>query len=275
MIKPADFEVFRTMLYDKSGLVVSSDKGYLLESRLSPVVKKHGLTDLGGLADKIRANDKPIIEQVVEAMTTNETSFFRDQKPFDKFRDLVMPALLANKPVGSTIKIWSAACSSGQEPYTLAMTIKENAVKWGSYKFEILATDLSKDILAIAKAGQYSQFEIQRGMPITLLVKYFTQKGETWVIKDDIKNMVQFQPFNLLDSMDALGPFDVVFCRNVLIYFDQVSKGVILAKIHKRLAKHGFLFLGGAETVLGITDVFKPIAAERGVYVPHDTILKI
>jgi chemotaxis protein methyltransferase CheR len=146
--------------------------------------------------------------------------------------------------------------------------MKENAAKWAGIKFEIIATDLSREILDQARAGKYSQFEVQRGMPIMMLVKYFTQTGETWTIKDDIKSMVKFQPFNLLDSMDPFGTFDVIFCRNVLIYFDQATKGRILEKMARRLPKHGYLFLGGAETVLGITNAFKPLEGERGVYVP-------
>lgn len=270
-MKTLDFDVYKNILYEKSGLVITPDKAYLLESRLAPVIKKHNIADMAALTDKLRRlPDRALVEDIVDAMTTNETMFFRDQKPFDKFRDMVVPNIIKAKGPGCTIRIWSAACSSGQEPYTLAITMKENAAKWPGVKFEILATDLSKDILAQAQAGKYSQFEVQRGMPIMMLVKYFNQTGETWTIKDEIKNMVKFQPFNLLDSMDALGTFDVVFCRNVLIYFDQPSKTKILEKIVRRLQKHGYMFMGGAETVLGITNAFRPLEGERGVYVPAD-----
>ncbi|NBX65930.1 MAG: chemotaxis protein CheR [Proteobacteria bacterium] len=270
-MKTVDFDVYKNMLYEKSGLVITTDKSYLLESRLAPVIKKWNIPDMVALTDKLRGiPDKQLVEDIVDAMTTNETMFFRDQKPFDKFRDLVVPAVLKAKGPNCTIRIWSAACSSGQEPYTLAITMKENAAKWAGIKFEILATDLSKEILDQAKAGKYSQFEVQRGMPIMMLVKYFTQTGDTWTIKDDIKQMVKFQNFNLLDPMDQFGTFDCIFCRNVLIYFDQPTKGKILDKMSKRLAKHGTLFLGGAETVLGITNSFKPLEGERGVYVHSD-----
>ncbi|MCB1863782.1 MAG: chemotaxis protein CheR, partial [Gammaproteobacteria bacterium] len=151
---------------------------------------------------------------------------------------------------------------------TLAIMMKENAAKWAGVKFEIIATDLSREILDQARAAKYSQFEVQRGMPIMMLVKYFTQTGEQWTVKDDIKSMVQFKAFNLLDPMDSLGNFDIIFCRNVLIYFDQQTKGNILGRMAKRIANHGFLFLGGAETVLGITDTFRPLEGERGLYVP-------
>lgn len=270
-MKTVDFDVYKTMLYEKSGLVITTDKSYLLESRLAPVIKKWNLANMEALTDKLRRMpEKALVDEIVDAMTTNETMFFRDQKPFDKFRDLVVPAVIKAKGPNCTIRIWSAACSSGQEPYTLALMMKENAAKWAGVRFEILATDLSREILEQAKAGRYSQFEVQRGMPITMLVKYFTQAGDMWNIKDEIKQMVRFESFNLLEPMDKFGTFDCIFCRNVLIYFDQPSKGKILEKIAGRLAKHGTLFLGGAETVLGITDRFKPMEGERGVYVHAD-----
>ncbi len=228
-MKAADFDVYKNMLYEKSGLVITPDKAYLLESRLAPIVKKWNLPDMDALTNKLRGvADRQLVEDIVDAMTTNGTMFFRDQKPFDKFRDLVVPNVIKAKGPNCTIRIWSAACSSGQEPYTLAMTMKENAAKWAGVKFEIIATDLSKEILDQARAGKYSQFEVQRGMPITMLVKYFTQTGDCWTIKDDIKNMVKFSSFNLLDSMDQFGTFDCIFCRNVLIYFDQPTKAKIL-----------------------------------------------
>ncbi len=270
-MKPADFDVFKNLLYEKSGLVITIDKAYLLESRLGPVIKKWSIPDLSALSDKLRAlPDRLLVAEIVDAMTTNETMFFRDQKPFDKFRDLVVPSVIKAKGAGCTIRVWSAACSSGQEPYTLGITIKENAAKWPGVKFEIIATDLSKEILDQAKAGKYSQFEVQRGMPIMMLVKYFNQTGDTWTVKDDIKNMVKYSNFNLLDPMEQFGTFDCIFCRNVLIYFDQPTKGKILEKLSKRLARHGTLFMGGAETVLGITNAFRPLEGERGVYVPAD-----
>jgi chemotaxis protein methyltransferase CheR len=209
---------------------------------------------------------------VVEAMTTNETFFFRDIHPFDRFRDVILPKVIANRPAGSTIRIWCAACSSGQEPYSLAMILKENAAKFAGYKFEIIATDLSEEILQVAKNGKYTQFEVQRGMPIQLLIKYFRQEGTDWYIKDEIKSMVRFEKFNLLESMMKYGVLDVIFCRNVLIYFNLDTKRKVLAELHSRIAKHGFLVMGGAETVVGVTDKFKPMPGERGLYIPFDTI---
>jgi chemotaxis protein methyltransferase CheR len=199
-------------------------------------------------------------------MTTNESFFFRDQKPFDQFRDLVLPHMLEHRAGVKSFRIWSAACSSGQEPYTLAMLLKENAAKLAGWRIEIIATDLSKEILAKAEAGTYSQFEVQRGLPIALLVKYFKQVGERWQISEEIRKMVKFKSFNLLTSPAALGRFDVVFCRNVLIYFDPPTKGQVLAGIADLMPDDGFLYLGGAETVLGTSDRFQLMPGQRGVY---------
>lgn len=266
-----DFELYRSFLYKESGLVITPDKMYLLESRLNPVAKKMQLESIDGLTSKMKMGDAQVKHAVVEAMTTNETFFFRDTHPFERFEKVVLPKIMENKPKGSTIKIWNAACSSGQEPYSLGIIIKQNAAKFADYKFDITATDLSEDILNVAKRGVYSQFEVQRGMPIQLLVKYFKQQGTEWAINDDIKSMVKFQKFNLLQPMSQFGEFDIIFCRNVLIYFDQGTKGKILSEASKHLSKHGFLFLGGAETVIGVTDLFKLLPGERGVYVPSNS----
>lgn len=264
------FETFKNFLYKNSGLVITPEKTYLLESRLSPVLREHNIPDLAFLARTLSSTPHGRVHNdVIEAMTTNETMFFRDIKPFEKFKDIVMPAILAAKGNNTRIRIWSAACSSGQEPYTLAIQIKENAHLWPGVNFEILATDISDKILDKAKKGHYSQFEVQRGMPTPLLVKHFTQTPDGWQIKDDIKNMVSYKNVNLLDNLKPLGSFDIIFCRNVLIYFDQPTKTDVLAKLHAQIAPHGFLFLGGAETVLGLTTAFKPMPDERGLYIPE------
>ena len=273
-INEQDFEVYSSFLYKESGLAISFEKAYLLESRLSPVMKKLGIDELDVLTNKIKAGDPSARHEVIEAMTTNETFFFRDTHPFDRFKDVVLPKVMEKKPAGSTIRIWCAACSSGQEPYSLGIILKENAAKFAGYNFEIIATDLSEDILETARTAKYTQFEVQRGMPITLLVKYFKQEGSDWFLNDEIKSMVKFEKFNLLDSMIKYGTLDIIFCRNVLIYFDPETKGRILAELHTRIEKHGFLFLGGAETVVGVTDKFKAMPGERGLYIPHDSNLE-
>ena len=262
-----DFEYIAELLYKRSGLVITQEKAYLLESRLNPVARKWELDGFETLISQMRAkNDERMLVDVTEAMTTNESFFFRDNRPFDQFKDVVLPHLTENRKAQKKVRIWSAACSSGQEPYTLAMILKEEAAKLAGWTIEIVATDLSNEILSKAQEGLYSQFEVQRGLPITLLMKYFTQEGDKWRISDEIKQMVKYKPFNLLDDPGALGRFDVVFCRNVLIYFDQETKGKVLDRVAKIMPDDGFLYLGGAETVLGICDSFEVIPGQRGVY---------
>ncbi len=262
-----DFEYIAQLLYQRSGLVITQEKAYLLESRLNPVARKWDLDGFEALISAMRAKqDEGMIVDVTEAMTTNESFFFRDNRPFDQFKDMVLPHLLEARKTTKKLRIWSAAASSGQEPYTIAMILKEEAAKLAGWSIDILATDLSKEILSKAEEGLYSQFEVQRGLPITLLMKYFTQDGEKWRINEDVKKMVSYRPFNLLDSPAALGTFDVIFCRNVLIYFDQQTKGQVLDRMAKIMPGDGYLYLGGAETVLGISDSFEVIPGQRGVY---------
>lgn len=262
-----DFELISQLLKKRSGLVLSEDKAYLLESRLNPVARKWGLSGFDELAQQVRkSNDEKLLVDITEAMTTNESFFFRDQKPFDQFRDVVLPYLLEHRAAKKSIRIWCAAASSGQEPYTLAMLLKEAQAKLSGWKVEIIGTDISQEILDKAKEGVYSQFEVQRGLPINLLVKYFTQVEDRWKLNDEIRNMVAFRKFNLLDSMSGMGQFDVIFCRNVLIYFDQPTKTQVLDQMSGLLANDGFLYLGGAETVLGISDRFLLIPGQRGIY---------
>jgi chemotaxis protein methyltransferase CheR len=265
-MKSEDFQFLAALLKEKSGLVLTSDKVYLLESRLIPVARKRGLKGLDDLVDTIRrTRPEPLIADVTEAMTTNESFFFRDTKPFDLFRDHVLPHILASRS-GKSFRIWCAAASTGQEPYSLAMLLKEQAAKLAGWKYEIVGTDLSREVLERARKGLYTQFEVQRGLPIQMLVKYFEKKEDQWQIKADIRSMVQYKELNLLHDFKSLGTFDVVFCRNVLIYFDQTTKGQILENISKLMPVDGMLFLGGAETVLGISDKFKPLPGQRGVY---------
>ncbi|HNQ92996.1 MAG TPA: protein-glutamate O-methyltransferase CheR [Alphaproteobacteria bacterium] len=269
-MKVADFEIYKSMLYERSGLVITPDKSYLLDSRLTPIAKKWGHPTLEAMTLQLRAlPDEALIKDIVEAMTTNETSFFRDTRPFEIFKDTVLPHMTEARKGKKTLRIWCAACSSGQEPYSLAMILKEKELLLKGWRFEIVATDLSEEILATAKKGSYSQFEVQRGLPIQYLMKYFTQVGETWQIKDEIKNMIKFSSFNLLGDMSRMGMFDVVFCRNVLIYFDEKTKGSVLEKMERQMESDGFLFLGGAETVLGITNKFVAQPEKRGLYVKN------
>lgn len=262
-----DFDIYRDLLKEKSGLVLTQDKSYLLDSRLNPVAKKWGYENIDAMTVALRGvPSKEMVTDIVEAMTTNETSFFRDMKPFDTFKNHVLPYFKDNPRPLKKLRIWCAASSSGQEPYSLAMLLKEESAKMPGWSYEIVATDISLEILEQAKEGVYTQFEVQRGLPITHLMKYFTQQGDKWKINADIRNMIQYKYFNLLDSMMSLGSFDIIFCRNVLIYFDQQTKGQVLDKMSSLLANDGFLFLGGAETVLGITEAYKNVPDQRGLY---------
>lgn len=263
----ADFDIYKDLLKDKSGLVLSQDKAYLIESRLNPVAKKWGYDGIPAMTQVMRGVPSPdLINDIVEAMTTNETSFYRDNTPFDIFKNTVIPYYKNKVGHPPKLRIWCAAASSGQEPYSLAMLLKEEAASLPGWNFEIVATDISHEILEQAKAGVYTQFEVQRGLPITHLMKYFKQDGEKWTINDEIKSMITYKYFNLLDPMSALGQFDVIFCRNVLIYFDQPTKKDVMERAHRQMAEDGFFFLGGAETVLGLTDVFTAVPNARGLY---------
>ncbi|NQW01393.1 MAG: protein-glutamate O-methyltransferase [Rhodospirillales bacterium] len=266
-MKPEDFDLIRKILRERSGLVLGEEKAYLLESRLVPVARKHGLAGLDEIVQKVRtAPAENLLVDITEAMTTNESFFFRDVKPFDLFRDNILKDLIESRAAKKSFRIWCAAASSGQESYSLAILLKEAAAKLAGWRTEIVGTDISKEILARATEGKYSQFEVQRGLAIQLLVKYFTKEGEQWRISQDLRDMVSFREFNLLNDFTPLGKFDVVFCRNVLIYFDQETKKKVLERIALMLPPDGVVFLGGAETVLGITDKFEPVPGQRGIY---------
>ena len=265
---PPDYEYLRKLLKDHSGLDLSADKQYLIESRLLPLSRKCGVSGIGDLVQKMKGGSSTIIAQVVEAMTTNETFFFRDKVPFEHFRDTIMPEMLKARVNRKSIRIWCAAGSTGQEPYSLAMSLKEMGAVLAGWRVEIIATDLSNEVLEKSKSGVYSQFEVQRGLPIQLLVKYFRQNGELWQISPELRAMVQHRQLNLLHDFSQLGAFDVIFCRNVLIYFDQDTKINIFGRLAKTMEADGFLVLGAAETVVGLTDVFKPFPDKRGLYRP-------
>lgn len=265
----SDFEFLSSLLYKQSGLVLTPDKGYLLETRLQPVARSHGLTSIEQIVSTLKTRrDEKLVNAITDAMTTNESLFFRDRTPFDQFKTVVLPSLLESRAAKKSIRIWSAACSSGQEPYSLSMVLDELASKLTGWRVEIIATDISTEMVARARAGVYSQFEVQRGLPVQLLVKYFQQDGDRWQLSEKIRRMVTFREFNLLQDPRALGNFDIVFCRNVLIYFDQETKRKVLEGVARQLAPDGYLYLGGAETVISITDKFQPVKGQRGMYQP-------
>ena len=262
-----EFDKLRGFLKGETGLVLGDDKRYLIDSRLAPVLRQFNISDLAVL---IRELDRPgnmrLRTAVAEAMTINESFFFRDMTPFDNFRKLMLPHMLRERASQRRLRIWSAAAATGQEAYSLAMELSEQKARLAGWKIEIIATDISSDALARAKRGVYSQFEVQRGMPSPLLVKYFSQQGSEWAISPQIKSMVSFRHFNLLKDYRALGRFDIVFCRNVLIYFDRETKADILSRIAAQMPDDGFLTLGAAETIVGLSDEFKMVTGARGLY---------
>jgi chemotaxis protein methyltransferase CheR len=266
-LSPLAFETLSNLLRMKSGLVIGKDKIYLLETRLVALVKREKLADMNELADRVRRpGSDALARDVVEAMTTNESFFFRDEKPFLHFRTRALPRMVAARPPGSTLRVWSAAASSGQEAYSLAMIVAESSAALASRKVEIVGTDIARDQLTRARAGVYSQFEVQRGLPVQMLMRYFRKEDANWRIGDTIRGMATFREQNLLSDLRPLGRFDIVFCRNVLIYFDQPTKGRVLDAIAGLMPSDGLLYLGGAETVLGVTSRFAPMPNERGVY---------
>jgi chemotaxis protein methyltransferase CheR len=267
MIAASDYEFLRKYLKDRSGLALSDEKQYLLVGRLDPIAKRYNLAGLPALVGALRnAPSGPIGDAVVDAMTTNESLFFRDKRPFELLSSSMLPTLVRSRPAGRPLRIWCAASSTGQEPYSIAMTLQENAAILGGRKVEIVATDLSTEVLERAQSGIYNQFEVQRGLPINHMLKYFSKVGDQWQVSPALRAMVSFRKLNLLHPFFGLGTFDIVFCRNVLIYFDAPTKGDVLERIAAITAPDGYLFLGGAETVLGLTDAFVS-APERGYYV--------
>jgi chemotaxis protein methyltransferase CheR len=275
-VTPPDYDFLRKSLKERSGLVLSADKQYLVESRLLPVARKAGVGNLGELVAVLKAGQHPsLMTEVVEAMTTNESFFFRDKTPFEHFRLTIMPALLAARKNLKTIRIWCAAASTGQEPYSLAMCLKEFERDIAGWRIELLATDLSTEVLEKARAGLYSQFEVQRGLPIQLLIKHFTQAGELWQIAPELRAMVRYRQLNLLADFSSVGVFDLIVCRNVLIYFDQDTKIDVLNRLARVTANDGYLVLGAAETVVGLTDRFKMMADKRGLYAPNAGALRL
>ncbi|MFT8245876.1 CheR family methyltransferase [Roseomonas sp. BN140053] len=263
----AAFDSIARLVRARSGIVLTADKGYMLDTRLAPVLRRHGLSSLEGLALRLAApGAEPLAREVTEALTTNESSFFRDGKPFEHLRQ-ILPRLAATRPLGQRLRVWSAACSTGQEAYSAAMVLDELAPRLGGRAAEILGTDLSSEVVERARSGSFSQFEVQRGLPVQLLVKHFRQENGRWQVSPALRAMTRFEQANLLDDQRSRGTFDVIFCRNVLIYFELDTKRRVLEALAERLAPDGVLYLGGAETVLGVTDKLFPLAGERSAHV--------
>ncbi len=249
-MRPQDFEFIRDFVLEKSGISLSEDKIYLIKARLDSVLKREEIDSIGELVTRLRwKQNEELTNAIIDVMTTNETFFFRDKAPFEALKSRVIPALIKERSASKSISIWSAACSSGQEPYSIAMLLKEHFPELDDWNISILATDISPEILEKASKGYYTQFEIDRGLPPYLL-KYFEKDGMGWRIKDVIRKKIKFERGNLMQINSALfPPMDIVFLRNVLIYFELDLKRKILNNVHRVLKNDGYLFLGQSETV--------------------------
>jgi len=265
-VNSQDFEFVSQLLRKRAGIVLSGDKMYLLESRLAPLARKEGLPSIDDLIHVIRARrEERLIGQLVDVMTTNETFFFRDKTPFDHLKNAILP-VLGQARKGNRIRIWCAACSTGQEPYSIAMMLDQDPSLTGGVPVEIVATDISERCLERARQGLFTQFEVQRGLPIQMLMHYFTQQDDHWRISERMRQMVTFRKLNLIDPTYNLGKFDVVFCRNVLIYFDGPTKVDVLNRIAGVVNPGSFLMMGAAESLVGSSQAFEPMQDRRGLY---------
>lgn len=262
-----DFEFVAQLLRKRAGIVLTGDKLYLLESRLAPLARKEGLPSIDDLIHVVRARrEERLINQVVDVMTTSETYFFRDKTPFDHLREAILP-LLSGARRGGRIRLWCAACSTGQEAYSIAMMLDDNPELTGGVPVEIVATDVSDRCLERARQGLFTQFEVQRGLPIQMLMRHFSQQDDHWRISEKQRQQVTFRKQNLIDPSYSLGgKFDVVFCRNVLTYFDGPTKGEVLERVAQQLNPGGFLILGAVESVVGLTASFEATQDRRGLY---------
>jgi len=265
-ISAAEFDYVRTLIRERAGIALEPGKEYLVESRLDPLARLEGFPTLTHFISSLKTSPLAgsLHHKVVQAMTTNETSFFRDVRPFEVLKTLVLPELVAKRSAQRALNFWCAAASTGQEPYTVAMVMREALpTLLPTWNVRFIATDISTEVLARAIQGRYSQLEVNRGLPASLLVKYFQQEGSEWQIKAEIRRMVEFREINLTEPWSTLPPMDVVFMRNVLIYFSVETKKSILAKVRQLLKPGGFLFLGSSETTLNLDDGFDPVPADR------------
>jgi chemotaxis protein methyltransferase CheR len=251
----------------RSAIELDAAKAYLIEARLNPVARRNGCASTGDLIQQLQTKGCPQVQQqVVEAMTTNETSFFRDSHPFEALRTTIMPELVRTRTEQRTLNIWSAACSTGQEAYSIAMLLHEHFPQVVGWKTQILGTDLSDDVLEKARAARFSQIEMNRGLPAALLAKYFRREGMQWELVPQVRGLASFRKLNLIEPWASLPTMDVVFLRNVLIYFAPDVKRKILEKVRKVMAPHGILFLGAAETTMGLDDGFQRVQVENSVF---------
>jgi chemotaxis protein methyltransferase CheR len=270
-ISAEDFEFVRTVVRDQAGILLEPGKEYLVESRLQPLARREGFPSIAEMVVKMRSPlGKAVTQKAVDAMTTNETTFFRDVEPFEALRKFVLPELIEAKKTTKRLKIWYAASSTGQEPYSVSMLIHEHFPQLLSWDLYQLATDISPSVLERAREGRYGQVEVNRGLPANYLIKYFSKQGNEWQLKDSIRKMVRFEELNLIRPWPSMGDLDIVMIRNVMIYFDVDAKKQILGRIRRDLRPEGYLFLGGAETTMNLDDSFVRQQYERaGCYRPR------
>jgi chemotaxis protein methyltransferase CheR len=266
-MKQDDVAYLAQMLRRRSGIVLTQPKSEALENRLAPVVRRFGFKDSEALVSELRHGRDALARAVTEAMTTNESSFFRDWAVFEQFRKKILPALLAQRATTKRLRIWCAACAAGQEAYSIAMLLDDHKLRAKGWTVDLFATDLSAEMIARAEQGLYTPFEVQRGLPVRRLINHFTQEGENWRVGESLRRLVTFRPFNLLDSFGWLDDIDVVFCRNVLMYFDRKSKAGVLDKIGEMLMPDGYLLLGPVESPQGLSEEFISAEGTPGLYV--------
>jgi chemotaxis protein methyltransferase CheR len=261
-----DFAFLAELLRRRSGLLLTQQKAHLVESRLVPVMRRFGFKDSAALIRELRHNHEALAVAVTEVMTTNDSAFFRDRKTFEEFRDVVLPELLVRRAADKRLRIWCAACAAGQEPYTIAMILDDHNLLAQGWTIDLIASDLNSQMIARAEEGLYSQFEVQRGLPIRRLVRNFTQEGTNWRISENLRRMVTFRTFNLLDSYGWLMEVDVVFCRNVLMYFDRKTRISVIDRVGDMLAPDGALLVGPTESISGLTTDFLQADEAPGLY---------
>lgn len=266
-LTPESVSFVCTLVRRQSAIELDAAKTYLIEARLTPLARRYGLASAEELVGRLQTQADPLLRrQAVEAMTTNETSFFRDSHPFEALRSTIIPELMRTRAAQRTLDIWSAACSTGQEAYSIAMSLRENFPELRSWKTGILGTDLSEDVLEKARAGRFSQIEMNRGLPAPLMAKYFRREGLQWELQPEIRAMASFVKLNLIEPWAALPTMDIVFLRNVLIYFAPSVKKTILEKVRKTMAPHAVLFLGAAETTVGLDAMFQRVQVGNSVF---------
>lgn len=263
-VSESEFNFIAEIVREESAIALGPDKAYLVESRLLPLLPEFGLESIPSLLNAIKNGQPNAKQRLVEAFTTNETFFFRDHDAFDALRNDIIPALIQKRAERKELRIWSAASSTGQEAYSIAMMMRENFPQTKDWKITIVGTDISPEVLAKARAGAYNQIEVNRGLPAMMLIKYFDKDGPTWRIKDDLRALTQFKEMNLVRPWSIVGPLDLVLIRNVLIYFEKDIKAQILGNVRKVLAADGYVMLGGAETTLNIDDNYERLTFKKG-----------